>query len=362
MADVEVPPMSQEFRTWYSEVDMGGDPDRQQRRWVGVWNLVSGASWEDIEALIRAVFRTKQKPAEIVLARIRQALVGEDVGSDREFEILCGATLHHLTQGGGTRGSRTALAISTASFGGVRNGTLPVDLARVAEAMVGHLAEKVRTRPDLGTEALRKPIALDFNSAVAKLKEIQNFDGVAQALSLAATSVKTTINRVLSHTTSAIERASDFMTVQDEELQMLWWLIGERSWDQDKPFSAVTGDARPLVFAKELAGMTRVVPGPQSIKALLSRAGIEQKAVNVPAAVNACESEWLNTLVSDAEVSSVTFPIHFAVKRKLETGDAEAWVAGWSAATGVPADHTVSALVLADLFYRERLLMLFDEA
>ncbi|MOA64383.1 hypothetical protein D3C78_1904110 [compost metagenome] len=64
-------------------------------------------------------------------------------------------------------------------------------------------------------------------------------------------------------------------------------------------------------------------------------------------------------MVEGVDPSPVSTPLHFAIKRQLETGPGEAWVAGWAAATGIDAQYALPGLTLGELFYRERLLVLF---
>ena len=98
------------------------------------------------------------------------------------------------------------------------------------------------------------------------------------------------------------------------------------------------------------------------MKGLLSRAGLkERKKLAVSDAINAADAAWLHTLVDHHDPSPVTMPIHFGIKRQLETGAGEAWIAGWAAAVGVPANLQMPSLTLGNLFYRERLLLLFGD-
>src|SRR5690606_38486838 len=100
-------------------------------------------------------------------------------------------------------------------------------------------------------------------------------------------------------------------------------------------------------------------PGPPSVKAILSRAGLkEQKNVAVSDAVNAPRSAWLQELVEHVDPSPLSMPLHFAIRRQLETGAGQAWIPGWAASTGIDAAHALSVLALGELFYRERLLLL----
>ena len=69
---------------------------------------------------------------------------------------------------------------------------------------------------------------------------------------------------------------------------MLWWLTGRRSFDLDCSFDTVPVEARPLVFAKELSDSTEFLPGPASVKGLLSHAGLkDRKKVALSHVINA---------------------------------------------------------------------------
>ena len=180
-----------------------------------------------------------------------------------------------------------------------------------------------------------------------------NWENIALAFDLAAAATHVAMAALAKRNAVAVADAGAFIAIQDEELQMLWWLVGERSWDLDRAFTAVPADAQPLIFGKELASLTESPPGPRSVKSLLSRAGLkDRKRLSVSAAVNACPSEWLRPLVAEKDPSPVIHPIHFAIKRKLETEEDRAWIENWAAVAGVDAGHTLGALAAGTLFYR----------
>ena len=82
---------------------------------------------------------------------------------------------------------------------------------------------------------------------------------------------------------------------------------------------------------------------------------LEKKLV-VSEAINGADPRWLEKVVNGLEPSPITQPIHFGIKRKLETNDNQAWITNWSAVTGLKPDISLTALELALLFYRESLL------
>ena len=120
--------------------------------------------------------------------------------------------------------------------------------------------------------------------------------------------------------------------------------------------------AQPIVLASEVADATQFMPGPVSVKAILSRAGLkERKRTGVAAAINACDTELLCKFVDGVEPAPLVRPLHFAIHRKLEAGDDTSWAANWSAVTGIHVDVALPGIELGNLFYRERLGLKFGD-
>ncbi|MGB8266897.1 MAG: GTPase-associated system all-helical protein GASH [Candidatus Velthaea sp.] len=365
MADAQAPPMHPDFARWYSVVALGENQPLRQGRWMGISSTIAVADRGVVEALIRLAFRTRQPAAPAALEKIRKAFKAADDtfdmhGNDRELEVLAGACLAVLMQGGKKVGAAAAIAVSTTAVAGARKPDLPMDLEVIAESAIDQIAEASRKRPDMSRMTSSEAPKFDFEQAAAKVREQPaNPDFVAQAFTLAADSIRSALSAAARQQATIVQAIDNFLRLQDEELQMLWWLTGGRSWDYDCAFESVPAEAQPLVFAKELADSTGTLPGPASVKALLSRAGLkERKKLTIPAAINAADTAWLQKVIAQDDPSPFSNPIHFAIKRQLETGAGEAWIPGWEATTGVSAIHSMSSLTLGMLFYRERALFL----
>jgi hypothetical protein len=364
MAESEDVPMREEFPRWYRSVGMGDNRERLELRWKGVASLVENADGQSIETMIAIVLRTKPRPQAANVASLRQTFKDIDdlfdmEENDRELEILCGSALATLFEDDGDTAALAALSTVTASCGGVRTAEFPLDLVGVAEASIARISDARRIRPDLAKMAIAAAPKISVEEENAALK--QTFDGESVAAALTALS-KQNENAMLSLTRSVndvLAAAHQFAEIQDEELQMLWWLFGSRSTKMNRPFSDVPAEALPLILAAELADMTKFVPGPASVKAILSRAGLkERKKCSVPVAVNACDPGLLGALIGGMEPSQITQPLHFAIKRKLETGDETSWIPAWSHITGIDSGFSLPAIELGNLFYRERLAAL----
>jgi hypothetical protein len=357
--------MHPEFPRWYREVGVDENRDRLQRRWTGVLTFVLGMTEEDIENALRVVFRAKNAASADGVARIRQIFKNADDlfdmhGNDRELEVLCGASLAVLIERNDDLAASGALAVTTAALNGTRAAELPMNLPVLAETAIGKIAENNRKRPDLQHGLIELP---KVTFATAKEK-VQQFDanGVSAAFDAAAAAVATGFENIWKLVASAADSTSRYIAIQDEELEMLWWVFGERSKDLNQLFKDVPTKAQPLVFAKELADATEFRPGPISTKGLLSRAGLkENKKLTIPEAVNACEVSWLKSFMRADNVSPLSLPVHFAIDRKLETNDDSSWIPGWASSCGIDEKLALPVLTLGNLFYRERLLSLFGK-
>lgn len=367
MATKQIPAMHPDFPSWHHVIGIGDEEALRQKRWAGVSAVADGADSNDIEALIRLAFKSRQPAATPQVQKIREAFKTADTtfdmeGNDRELQVMAAAALVALMDIGSDWGAEAALGINTADLNGARRPDLPMDLRVLAENAIDQIAETKRIRPSLEAALPKAVLKFDFEKAAAKVREQQNFEGVEEGFNLAAETVHQAFVEMGRRQDNAVQALESFIRLQDEELQMLWWLNGQRSEDFDCAFSAVAADAKALVFAKELADHTGSLPGPASVKGLLSRAGLKvRKKIVISTAINAANSEWLQTLVPEGEPSPVSTPIHYGIKRQLEIGPGEAWIAGWASAIDVPDKLAVSPLGLGVLFYRERLLLLFGD-
>ena len=369
MAKTKQFPMHRDFPRWHDSIGFGNDQSRQELRWAGVGALVKAAeTGKDVEALIRLAFKSRQTAAVDQINKIRQAFYSTDRtfemgGNDRELQVLAAATLAVLMVQDSNVGAEVALATTTSSLAGARKPDLPMDLSVLAKEAIDQAAETNRKRPDLAAQQQLRAPPLDFGEAGEKAKGQPNGEGLAEALTLAEKAVTKVFNEITRRQASLANDLTRILRVQDEELQMLWWLTGRRSFDLDCTFDDVPVEVRPLVFAKELSDSTEFLPGPASVKGLLSHAGLKDcKKVALSRVINAAEVAWLRTFMPEYEPSPVSMPIHYGIKRQLETGVGDAWIAGWAAAVGVDENFAVSPLMLGLLFYCERLLILFGDA
>lgn len=350
--------MHADFPKLYSEISTDGA--QRALRWTAIEALTKSWTCAQVEMLARLVFGTKSPPgghqeddlAE-ALAAFHQAFSEADPSIEqgaRQNQILAaGVVLKYLSLN-----SRVALAVTTTACGGARKLALPVDLVTLAENALSRLGASRRVRPDLSKISIPDPefaFEPDFAGVVhnspSTFKAV--FDQFTETVGDALIDLVGKFNESATLLMEAGKKA-------DEELDLLSWVLGQRSLLSNQSFADLPPCEKPLVFARDLASLTKIYPGPNSIPGLLSRAGVKATGkIKIVDAVNAVSDDWTSAALKGRKPSPVTSPVHFALLRRQETGAGEGWYAGWSAIAGIDGGATMSPIALAEQFYRENL-------
>jgi len=356
----KTPEMSSDFAGWYTSCFMDEGSVRAAR-WKGVVDTAAASDYKTVEVLLRLAFGvgapagTKSESLDDHYRTVVDKISGdgtalESAGSQRELQVLAAAVLVRLF----SSLPDAAIGVTTTSFNGARAPELPMDLAGLAQNALLELSrikhnraeakELVVSAPKVDFEVSEQAIAsFDQNTWKTELERLRDATRAATRFIIDGQ------NRIMRRLTRQIE-------LGNEELQMLWWLVGEHS-DIGKKFSKVDAALKPLTFAKELGRMTTASPGPASIISMLARAGIADRSIKVQDAVNAPALDWANSATTSQRISPVSTPLHFALEKRAEIGDDEAWQSVWSAMTGFTADASLSAIRMAELFYREHIYL-----
>lgn len=354
--------MPPEFPSWYSHVDLENNADKRQARWNAIEAYLQDEDGVDVEMLVKLAHDFRQQPTQDQLTAFRQYYREHDEtfpssGNDKELQLLAGSCLAVLAHNDDySQSAEAALALVTASFNGAREIELPINLIEIADKSIISQGIKDRRRSNF----IKSTVSLNKISLKEVAESVVNsWAQVSQAF----TSTESIVNEKLlpqiqEKINADIMNAKKIIEIQDEELQMLWWVVGEYSHSVDCPFDKLDPNSKALILAAELSDATQLIPGPVAIKALLSRAGLtkQRKKIKFTSAINSAPEEWLKSQLEGKSISPLTTPIHFAIERQLETGAGESWVAGWSASTNIDKDFTLSAIDLSMLYYHESLL------
>jgi hypothetical protein len=352
--------VSDDFSRWYAGMSFGEEGGDAEKRLVTVKALIKEATAQTFEALTCLAFRIKTQMSAPRVAEIRSALTGElPPPGDEELSLLAGASLALAMESDEGNGPLAAIMVANATCGGLRTLAQPMDLVGISDRAGIRFAEASRRRPSMkATKA--PPRGLDKTEVEAALKLVSDGNPAAGIQALVS-SIDKVFSAAARRQTMAENEFQKYTQLQDEELDILWWLEGGYCADLQKNFDDLPAEHRPLGISRELATLTKVLPGPTAVHSLFLRAGVkEAPRCSIEDAVQGMPDGWLDLALNDIEqeaVSPVTTPILFAMSRRKELDGDEGWVPAWSKLTSLEQGVQVEPLRLAEMAYREFLLV-----
>ncbi|MGH7747454.1 MAG: GTPase-associated system all-helical protein GASH [Candidatus Dormibacteria bacterium] len=155
------------------------------------------------------------------------------------------------------------------------------------------------------------------------------------------------------------------LEIVGEETNMLWWLVSECSRDLNKPWKQVGHPAAFIIAGKELADLTRVMPGPVAALAFLDKitrfAGGAKTSVGVKVseAIEKTPIEWRRSYVSEPWPIGLEdiVPLSKGVKLSLTVPDGVAWSSIFQQGTGIESTSNLLPHALAYQVFLECLLI-----
>jgi hypothetical protein len=158
------------------------------------------------------------------------------------------------------------------------------------------------------------------------------------------------------------------LAIVGEEANMLWWLVSEYSRDRKEPWKKVGALATSIIAGKELADLTRVIPGPVAAAAFLDRIiGLSNSSKSVKPfvikeAVEKTPRAWRESLQlkGDAAIQDL-MPVSKALKLSLSVNEGADWSPVFQKGTALETDSRLPANVLAYQVFLEELLARLSE-
>lgn len=348
--------MQDQFPSWYASMSFQQDAAFTEKRWTAIKGHVEGVTRAGLILLAKLAFRLKPQMGSPEVAALRQALSGDAAQPGDEELIMLSASALAVAMGSDAGGiaALAATVVSSMSCGGLRELKQPMELVGMADNVLRELSETARRRPSLEQVKLVTPVVDKNDDALVQAVNTGELKNVVQALAVATNKAISAMARRQREFEAAVQK---YVNIQDEELDILWWLEGSHSFDLGLDFSKVTAEHMPLAIARELANLTKVLPGPPALASLLSRTGLlDAPLQSIPDLVQGMPQEWLNKAVdglpNDGISASLT-PILFAIQRRHEVYGKDDWIAAWATTTELPREPVLSPIQFAAAAYRE---------
>ena len=160
-----------------------------------------------------------------------------------------------------------------------------------------------------------------------------------------------------------LEQVERELTIVGEEANMLWWLVSEYSRDRNQSWKKVGLSATSIIAGKELADLTRVIPGPVAAAAFLDRiirlsdSAKSPKPIGIKDAIEKVPREWREGygFKAAAGVEDLA-PISNAIRLSLTVSEGDEWSPVFEKATGIDAKSKLLPNALAYQLFLELLL------
>lgn len=352
--------MYEHFADWYSLVAPQFDSKRLEDRWNAAVAYADSLNVPDASGAARVLLnRTNVQPQHDAIRQLAKKIDSTYISTDDALEIrvICaGATAHLLT-----KRSHAANAIALSVLCGIfqRN-----DLESFVSEVAGIckralITEAARVRDSDLVFPVFSPKTI--NESLKAQAPPPDLPSVQSNLAGAITAVTNSLSNYLG---TANEAISQIRTVQQEESDILWWLMGAHSLKTNLPFSKTKQSELALIAAYDLASITRLTPGPAAAEAFLDHvlrfAASKKEKTSLQDAVNTMNAQVKGELGQSADHCHVPWdliPCYAAIPKSIEVGGGKGWETAFSTLTGLDAATPVKSTALAYQAYMERILV-----
>ena len=354
--------MDERFGDWIRDTLADIDDEVLKRRWGAVESLADSLGDEEILDLLlySTNCRTYDEPT---LQKVRSTFWKHDSafrmqGNDLELQRLCGAVLIHALHKEPQRRLNAALACICVHFGGVIGKSGWPVLLQEAETVLQSLSASVRPSDTIKYASRRNPIS---SKALNRLKQLRNeqHDYVPiddlEALLVQFTKA---INQLWSDQSSL----HGALALQEEETDILWWLVGGYSNDLKQPFDNIDKAIAAVIAGKELADHIVHRPGPLSVGNILHRVlkGTEggASAISLESLVPKLPMQWRNNVAAQGTDRALRYcPLLTAIRYCVSVEDNASWTTPFSKKFPHSTKFKISPEILAYQMYREWMLL-----
>lgn len=248
----------------------------------------------------------------------------------------------------------TPIIVHAAAFAGKRQ---TVDKHGLSFASRKALADLVRrrgasvTRPEIsfGKAGAIPEMIKRLGNASDETADVQVFEAILQDYT-------SQVKHVVKSTTTAIEAVWAENRRLAEEIDLLWWHLGDHSYLLDCPISEIPAPLRPAVVGMDVGEMISAAPGPHGTYGIIRKAlGDTANEVFKLGDVVKALSRDIGDLMLDSVDRYALAPIH-GIFGDVLLSDTPVVAAQFKRRTGLSLDVKLTGFELAVQAYHERML------
>ncbi len=355
------------FGEWYKIASVQVSGEQLPKRWAGVESFVEGINQESALDMVRIYHgRDTNNPAFVeTYCTSFQAIdplfpMRENA---LELQVLAGASIVQCIEKNTDLSISVAYATVCPNFQGLGPHVLNSEIVEIAQEYLTREGIKVRAIakiPEIHADSLKPELKKTITEAVAA----NNYQTLSPHLLPLIEYIETSSKQLTQSTAKAIDILSDSLLIHKEQANILWWILGEHSNDLKIPFVKIAFPWACLVAAKELSDLTRLVPGPYSAEAFLSKMihmGRKKapQEVTLKQAIDNSSLQWRENWRKKMNNNGIDdlCPLYYAVGKSVETGNNSAWEAAYEIKSKIKTDKPMHPVKLAIQAYQESLFI-----
>jgi hypothetical protein len=354
--------MHKYFADWYRVAGLEPKADDLPKRWAGVEECLKSLNNTRALDLARMFLgsATTSAASKEQFATVFQAADAAFPMRDNDLElrVLAGsAAAQYLETKRSAAGDTLGLAIVAGACPSLRSPVLLPDIVTITTNYLFQEGLKMRSHYD--------PPEIKFAKADQPLAEVKpiaaqgNVPNTVAALEKPLQNLQAGVEVVAKSANNAVSNLDQMIQSLQEQTDVLWWLFGGNSRDLSRPYSKFKKVEGCLVAGKELADLTKLLPGFVSAPAVLDKilSCTEAAGDTVPfeAVINTAAGDWKAKCLESAEPTLDDLaPIHHAFRKSTE---GNTWIKAFESTSGVKVKKANPTPVdLAVQMYQERLL------
>jgi hypothetical protein len=377
------------FPDWYRPIHLSPTPELLERRWNAAIRLLpKGSPFNACRDLLRLFIGIRAQNEQGFIDTLKSSdptFPGKD--NELEVRVLGGAALANKLAESDGAAIFVGYALITAEAVDEQVVEQHRDVQKQAAALLRELGFSKR--------ACETPSSVEAKLSAVKwtapkqLSEVQfqtvpnhqqianvdqNFNLIKEAFSGLATSLSTLaqqVEGVRKASGTAIKELGALVpdprvSILEEESNMLWWLFSEWSRDLEEPLCDLEAGVAAIIAGKELADLTKILPGHPAVRGFLQRAIAASRKdhagaqVSIADAIDKTPIEWRRLWVGQRDIAQLRglVPVLEGIRLSIDGGD---WFSVFRARYPSLCTDEMAVADLAQRTFREALLLRSDE-
>lgn len=286
---------------------------------------------------------------------IREKEAGFSLSRDYEdARIMSAIVLDSILQAGNY--DRVATLLLAATFAGQRrapgDGKLEIAARDIFSASARNRGMKFSTR-------VSKKQWRETSKATTSIESSFDAATVKTAIEAVVAEAKAAENRAIEKFNAALEQLTTENVRLAEEVDLLWWHLGGRSYILERPLDSVEATSLPFVIGSDVAQMVNDLPGPHGalgiIRKALGASADDKQTIEVT--LKAIKSEDRDKLLVGARDKDVIALLHYGLALLDDEVTADSFAKTFQKRTALSPSAELTRFEIAAQAYFERLFI-----